>query len=335
MFKINNQIIGGSKVYIIAEIGINHQGSIKLCKKLIDKAKSSKADAIKLQISDPEFSYNKDTISYKIFKKNNLNFESLKKIKSYAIKKKITLFATPGDFQSLELVKNLNFPAIKISSGLLTNDALISEIAKLKKPLILSTGMAYMKEIKRAVKILKKQKLKNYVLLKCTSLYPCKPKFVNLNSLKSLKEKFPKNSIGFSDHTTGIESCVAAAALGAKVIEKHLTLNKNLKVPDQKVSCDPAEFKIMVKKIRYIEKIVGKENIFPTKQEIERRRHYHRSIIAVKKILKGENFSKDNIALKRSIGQKKGLHPKFFFKILRKKSKTNLINGSLISKRHF
>ena len=132
MFKIENHIIGGAKVFIIAEIGINHQGNLNKCKKLIDAAKKSGADAVKLQICNPNFSYNKNTSLYKIFKKNFLNFHQLKIIKSYATKKKIIIFATPGDFQSLETIKKLNFPVIKLSSGLLTNEALIVEICKLK-----------------------------------------------------------------------------------------------------------------------------------------------------------------------------------------------------------
>ena len=335
MFKINQHVIGGLKTFIIAEIGINHNGSINLCKKLIYQAKKSGADAVKLQISNPEYSYNRNTLSYKIFKKNFLDFKSLKKIKSYAQKIKITLFATPGDFQSLDIIKKLNFPAIKISSGLLTNEALICEIAKLKKPLILSTGMAYLNEIKKAILILKKNKFKSYALLKCTSLYPCKPNLVNLKSIKNLKQIFQKTPIGYSDHTLGIDTCVAAVALGAKIIEKHITLDKNLKVPDQKVSCDPKEFKKMVKKIRYTEKIIGEEYVFPTREEIKKRSLYHRSIIVVKRILKGQNFSKNNIALKRSVGFKKGLHPKYFFKVLGKKSKKNLKNGTPLKKEYF
>ena len=264
-----------------------------------------------------------------------MSFNQLKKIKNYAKKRKITLFATPGDFQSLETIKKLNFPAIKISSGLLTNEALVHEIAKLKKPIIFSTGMAYIREIKRAISIFKKFRNKKYAILKCTSLYPCPPNFINLKSLENLKEKFPKTPIGYSDHTNGIDSCVAAAALGAKIIEKHITLNKNLKVPDQKVSCNPFEFKILVKKIRYIEKIMGNENVFPNKLEIKKRVFYHRSIITVKKIFKGQRFNKDNIALKRSTSYKKGLHPKYFFKILGKKSKKILNNNTRISKHHF
>ena len=335
MFKIDNHIIGGSKVFIIAEIGINHKGSLKICKKLIYNAKKIGADAVKLQISNPEYSYEKNTPSYKLFISNKLLFSEIKEIKKFCKSLGITLFATPGDFQSLELIKKLNFPAIKISSGLMTNEALIKEAIKLKKPIIFSTGLAFKSEIKRIVSILKKSKKSNFAILRCTSLYPCPEKLLNLNSLKSLQKEFPKIPVGYSDHTKGIDACVAATALGAKIIEKHITLKSNFKAPDQKVSIEPSGFKELVKKIRFIEKILGQENIFPNKLEIKKRSTYHRSIITVKNILKGEVFTKDNIALKRSLTKKQGLHPKYFFKIIGKKSKADLRSGTKLTKSNF
>ena len=335
MFKIDNHRIGSSKVFIIAEIGINHNGNIVLCKKLVKQAKLSGADAVKLQISNPEYSYEKNTPSYKIFKKNKLSFSELKEIKKFCKSLRITLFATPGDFQSLEFIKKLNFPAIKISSGLMTNEALIREATKLKKPIIFSTGLAFKSEIKKTALIFKKSKNKNFAILKCTSLYPCPEKFVNLNSLKNLQKEFPKIPIGYSDHTKGIDACVAAAALGAKIIEKHITLKSNFKAPDKKVSIEPNGFKELVKKIRLIEKILGKENIFPNKLEIKKRSMYHRSIITVKNISKGEVFTKNNIALKRSLKKQQGLHPKYFFKIIGKKSKVDLKRGISLNKLNF
>ncbi len=332
VFKIGNYKIGSSKVFIIAEIGVNHRGKLNLCKKLIKQAKLSGADAVKLQISNPEYSYEKNTPSYKIFNNNKLQFSELKKIKKFCALLRIILFATPGDFQSLELIKKLNFPAIKISSGLMTNEALIKEATKLQKPIIFSTGMAFKSEIKKTASILKKSKSKNFAILRCTSLYPCPEKFVNLNSLKSLQKEFPKIPIGYSDHTRGIDACIAAVALGAKIIEKHITLKLNLKVPDQKVSIDPPSFKKLVNKIRSVEKILGQENIFPNKLEIKKRPLYHRSIITIKNISKGQVFTKNNIALKRSLNNRLGLHPKYFFKIIGKKSRQNLKKGAKLSK---
>ena len=159
-FKIGNKIIGKKRVFVIAEIGVNHNGSLSVCKNLIKKAKISGADAVKLQIINAEESYSKSTKSYKIFKKNFLNFEEIKKIKFYAKKLNIILFATPGDFSSLIIIKKLNFPAIKISSGLLTNIPLIVEASKLKKPIIVSTGFANLNEIRETVNKIKKCTIK-------------------------------------------------------------------------------------------------------------------------------------------------------------------------------
>ena len=206
----------------------------------------------------------------KFLKKNFLDFKSLKKIKSYAQKIKITLFATRSDFQSLDIIKKLNFPAIKISSGLLTNEALICEIAKLKKPLILSTGMAYLNEIKKAILILKKNKFKSYALLKCTSLYPCKPNLVNLKSIKNLKQIFQKTPIGYSDHTLGIDTCVAAVALGAKIIEKHITLDKNLKVQIKKSHAIQKNLKKWSKKLDILKKLLVRNMYFLQEKKLKK-----------------------------------------------------------------
>ena len=333
MFKIKNQIVGGSKVFIIAEIGINHNGNLNLCKKLISAAKKSGADAVKLQIIDPDSSYNKNTPSYKIFKKNILSFKQLVEIKNFAKIKKIILFATPGDFKSLEIIKKLKFPAIKISSGLITNEALLIEAAKTNLPIILSTGMAYLSEIKKASQILKKYKNKKYSILKCTSLYPSPASKVNLNSIITLGELF-NVPIGFSDHTKNNDACIASVSLGAKIIEKHFTLDKRLKVPDQKISADPNQFSKLVKSIRNIEKLLGNKDIFPSKEEIKKRKINHRTIISIKKIKKDEIFTIKNIALKRSLNSNSGLHPRYFFKIIGKKNKHPIRKDTKISKKN-
>lgn len=333
MFKIENKKIGGKNpTFIIAEIGINHKGSLSLCKKLVIKAKKAGADAVKLQIVSPLYSYCKNTFSYKIFKKNNLTFENLLKIKKFCKKKKIILFGTPGDFKSLEMIKKLKFPAIKISSGLVNNYPLIAEAAKTKLPIIISTGMAYLNEIKDAIKTIKRNRNKKYAILKCTSLYPAPPSEINLKVIKNLISKFNNIPIGYSDHANNHDACLGAVSLGAKIIEKHITLDKNLKVPDQKVSIDPNEFKQMVKSIRNIESLLGNENIKPTKKEIKNRGIYHRSVMSVRDIKMGEILSLNNISLKRSKGNKLGLKPKDFFKAIGKKIKNKIKIDSVITK---
>ncbi len=334
MLKINNRKIGpGSPVYIIAEIGINHKGNLKLCKKMIHSAKKNGADAVKLQIAVPEYSYSSNTTSFKIFKKNQLNTKQLINIKNYCKKKNITLFATPCDFQSLEIIKKLKFPAIKISSGLLTNLPLIQKAIETKLPIIVSTGMAYYKEIESVIKFFKKKKTNNFAILKCTSLYPSPSKTVNLKSIKKLEKL--RVTVGFSDHTQNNDACLAAVSLGAKIIEKHFTIDRKLKVPDQKISADPIQFKNLVNSIRNIEKLLGSDDIFPSFPEIKKRKINHRSIISIKSIKKGEKFNYQNISLMRSNGLKMGLDPKFYFKIIGKKSKKNISKETKINKNHF
>ena len=193
--------------------------------------------------------------------------------------------------------------------------------------------MAYISEIKKATKILEKYKNKKYSILKCTSLYPSPAFKVNLNSIKTLCKLF-NVPIGFSDHTVNNDACIASIPLGAKIIEKHFTLNKKLKVPDQKISADPNQFSEMVKTIRNIEKLLGNKNSFPTKEEISKRKINHRIIISVKKIKKNEIFTKNNIALKRSLNSNLGLHPRYFFKIIGKKNKHSINKDTKITKKN-
>ena len=334
MLKIDGRIIGKNyPIYIIAEIGINHNGNLNLCKKLILEAKKCGADAVKLQIVFPEYSYCKNTLSYKLFKKNNLGLKQLKEIKNFAKKIGITLFATPGDFQSLEIIKKLKFPAIKISSSSITNTPLIQKAADLKLPILFSTGMAYFREIKKIVKLLKSRGTKNFAILKCTSLYPSPPKSINLRSIKKLKQfNVP---VGFSDHTNNNDASIAAASIGVHIIEKHFTINKILNVPDKKISADPKEFKSLVNSIRNIEKLLGKIDSFPDTLEIRERKKNHRKIVSVKKITKDEIFSFQNLALKRTIKRYSGLEPNLISKIIGKKSKKNISADTIITFKHF
>lgn len=326
-YKIKNKTIGNS-IFIIAEIGINHDGSLSKCKKLIKYAKKSGADAVKLQITNPQESYSINTKSFQIFNKNLLKFNEIKKIKNYAKKLNIILFATPGDFSSLEIVKRLNFPAIKISSGLLTNLPLIREAAKIKKPIILSTGFSNLNEITEAVKTIKKFHNK-IMILKCTSIYPAPNSSLNLLSIKTLQRKF-KNFIGYSDHSLGDLACIVAVSLGAKIIEKHFTLNNKKSSADHKISLVPKQFKRMVEKIRDIEVCLGKENIFRTKYEEKQKKFYLRTLVASSFIGKNQNFSSSNISLKRSNLKGPRLHPKNYYKILNKIAKKNIKKGELI-----
>lgn len=329
--KISNIKIGlNKKTFIIAEIGVNHDGSVNKAKKLIYAAKKSGADAVKFQIINPDESYNKKTLSYNIFKPRTLSFKELLKLKKYAKKLKIIFFATPGDFSSLDVVKKLKCPAIKISSGLLTNIPIIKEAAKTKVPIIISTGFAEIKEIKEAVKTITKYHNK-LAVLKCTSLYPAPSHTLNLNAIKKLQKEF-KFVVGYSDHTLGELSCLIAVSLGAKIVEKHFTLNKKLPGADHRISMTPKEFLSMVKHIREIEIRLGKEKIFPSAKELKTRIFYRRTIVAKKFIQKGKTIHPEDLILQRNNLKGKRLHPREYFKIIGKKAKKNIFSNNLVKK---
>ncbi len=319
--KIGNKFIGDKfPTFIIAEIGINHLGNRNLCLQMIKSAIRAGADAVKLQIIDAMDSYSAETESYEVFSKFALSYKDLIFINNYCKNKKIILFATPGDLKSLNLVKKLKMPAIKISSGLLTNLFLIEKACKLNLPLILSSGMSYEKELDDALKICVKNKNRKICLLKCTSLYPANDMQLNLNTISYYKKKY-KIITGFSDHTLDRISSYVSVSKGAKVIEKHFTISKKLKYADNNLSMEPKEFKIMVKNIRRIENILGTIQLKPINKEVLKRNKNHRFILANKNIKKGEILNEKNIALKRTNSNKLKMKSKYFKKILGKKSK--------------
>lgn len=292
-----------NRVLVIAEIGINHLGDEKYCKKLIIEAIKSGADCVKLQIINPEESYEKGTKSYSLFKKYRLNFESLKRINNFCKRKNILLFATPGDMHSLNIIKKLKFPIIKISSGLNTNKYLINQSLKLNLPMIISLGMTNESEIKKIYKFVKK-KTTNFALLKCTSIYPSGDNELNLNSIKKLKKIF-NCTIGYSDHTLDDLAILVAISNGASIIEKHFTTNKKLKIADHKISMEPKEFKLMVKKIRRIEKILGEEKKFLSRKEKINKKKFQRILFSSKNITKNEILKIDKINFKRPVKRSK------------------------------
>ena len=332
-FKILNKNIGYNKpTFIISEIGINHNGSVEQCAKMILKSKQSGADSVKLQISDARESYHKKSTSHNIFKKNSLSKEEIIKLKKYAKNLKIILFATVGDFKSLGLIKKLMFPAAKISSGLLTNEPLIKEISKLKIPVILSSGMSFKKEIFNAINIVKKYNNNSGVaVLKCTSLYPAPYETINLAAIKAFNESF-KIPIGYSDHTIGNLACLSAVSMGSKIIEKHFTLDKTQRGLDHKLSADPKDLKQLITDIRNIEKIRGSSIIMPNKLELMQRTKMHRKIFACKNINSDEVFTLKNISLKRGYKKSNALDPKYFFKVLGKKAKKKINDDEAITK---
>lgn len=330
------------KTFIIAEIGVNHNGKIDLAKKLIKIAKNSGADAVKFQ------SYiSKDLVSKKAklasYQKKKVKHNSmLTMLERYELKKKdqkflfkyckkanIEFISSAFDLSSLDFLANeLNLKRLKVPSGEITNLPYLKELAKTKKPIILSTGMANTAEIQRALKVLKNNGVKNNMIsiLHCNTAYPTPINDSNLKSIPFLKKKF-KLKVGFSDHTIGMEAALAAVTLGANIIEKHLTLNKKLIGPDHASSMTPNEFKNMVLSIRKVELCLGKKNKPVTKSEKKNIKFVRKSIVAKKTILKGEKFNHQNLTTKRP---GTGISPFLWNKVLKLKAKKNFKQDELI-----
>ena len=323
------------KTFIIAEAGVNHNGKISLAKKLIKIAKKCNADAVKFQLFNaldlatqnaPKAKYQKKneknySNQFSMLKKYQLNLNELKILKNYCNKLNIEFLCSVFDTQSLELLKKIKIKKIKIPSGEINNLPLLIKVSELKIPTILSTGMSSLDDIKYALSIITKKNLKKKLItiLHCNTEYPTPLKDANVTSITQLKKKFNIN-VGYSDHTLGIESSLAAVALGASIIEKHFTLSRNLNGPDHKASLNPKELQDFIIKIRNLEKSLGDGKKKITKSEKKNILIVRKSIVATKNIKKGNYFNKKNIALKRPAG---GLSPKSWFKVLNKKSKYN------------
>jgi len=333
-FKVKNFTIGRSeKVFIIAEIGINHNGDFAKCKRLILAASQAGANAAKIQTIDVDESYTKNSQSYKAFKNKNFSNNELIKLRNYANNLGIVFFSTPGDLKSLQRLIKIKIPIIKISSGLATNFPLIGEVLKKNIPVIISTGFSTINDLVELKKFLKNFKSKKIVLLKCTSSYPAHPNSIDLNSIKFLKNEFDL-PVGYSDHTLGDTAPIVAASLGAVVIEKHFTLNKHQKGGDHKISLEPTEFEVMVKKIRLTEKMLGK-GTFELSEEIKKKRKkFLRCLVAKKEIQKGDIFSLENIGFFRHPDGNIGLEPKYYYKLRNKKSKIKFKKGEIFINKH-
>ena len=322
------------KVFIIAEIGINHEGSIKKCLYLIKKAKLAGADAVKLQTINPENNYVEKSKSFKIFNKGILTPNETKKAFNYAKKCKIKIFTTCGDIETAKWVEKLNPTAWKISSGLIHHIPLISYLSKFKRTMILSTGIAKYDEIEKAVKTIKKKGNNKIVVLQCTSNYPVKFENINLSKIRLYKKRF-KCDVGFSDHSIGSDAAFLSVAAGATYLEKHFTLNKKSKGFDHKISLEPKEFKNMVHKIRLAEKMMGSKNLKLKKNILKIRNTLKRIIVAKKDIKKGDKLSEKNLSIKRGFNTKNSLPPVMINKIIGKKSLKSAKKDSNITNNHF
>ncbi len=332
-FKIENKIIGNKKVFIIAEIGINHGGNFKKCIQMIKAAASAGADSVKIQTNEVSESYMENTDSYKEFKNKNFSDNQLEKIKKYSKKLGVVFFSSPGDIKSLIRLAKIKVSAMKISSGSATNLPLIKEAIKRKIPTIISTGFSTKEDLDNLKKFINKFNFKKIAILKCTSNYPADPNDLDLHSINFLKKKF-NLVVGYSDHTIGDLAPTIAISCGAKIIEKHFTLNKLQKGADHKISLEPEEFKKMVQKIRIAEKMFGSSTYRIVKKIKKKRKYFLRRITAKKEIKKGDIFSFENVGFMRHKKGKLGLEPIYFFDLNKKKSKVNIKKGQIFTRKH-
>ena len=317
-FAIGNRKIGpGQPVFVIAEVGVNHHGDAALCARMIEAAAASGADAVKLQTVDAEESYVAGTVSHAEFRDKSLDDAAMQQMMALAERLGIILFSTPGDFASLDRMCRLGMPAVKVSSGLMTNQPLIAEAARRGLPMIISTGLAYEEEIALAITTAQQHGSPGVAVLKCTALYPAPDETINLDGMQSLGRRFGI-PVGYSDHTLDDLACLSAVALGATVIEKHFTLDKHRTGADHHISMEPSEFGHMVVQIRRLSIMRGDGRIVPAPAEEAVRAQRHRCLIARKPIAAGEVFTPSNVGLKRPLPGAAGLPPSSYETVLGK-----------------
>ena len=329
-----------SHIFIIGEAGVNHNGDLNTAKKMVDKAVDAGVNAIKFQTfkannlvtkyaKKAPYQINnsgKEISQLEMLKKLELSFEEYKELKNYCDMKKTMFLSSPFDLESIDFLNSMDMSIFKIPSGEIDNVPYLIKIAKLKKKVILSTGMSNLADIEFALNILRENGTKDIVLLHCNSDYPTKMKEVNLFAMKTMESAF-KVPVGYSDHTEGIEAAIAAAALGAKVIEKHFTLDKNMQGPDHKASLGPLELKYMVKCVRNIERALGDGIKAQTPSEKVNGLAARKSLVAKISIASGEVFTEENICVKRP---GTGISPKNWSYVIGKKAKKSFKKDELI-----
>lgn len=304
-----------SSVYIIAEAGVNHNGSLDVAKKLVEAAAKAGADAVKFQTftadnlvskQAPKAEYQTQTTAkeesqYAMLKRLELDLEAHKELMRLCVEKGIEFLSTPFDHRSIEVLDALGLETFKIGSGELTNLPYLRKIGALNKQIILSTGMADLGEVEDALEVLTQAGtgLENITVLHCNTEYPTPMQDVNLRAMQTISAAFPGIRVGYSDHTLGIEVPIAAVALGALVIEKHFTLDKNMPGPDHRASLEPQDLKAMVSAIRNIETARGTGIKTPSQSELKNKPIARKSIVAARAIAKGEIFKEENLTVKR------------------------------------
>mgnify|MGYP001223650553 CR=1 FL=1 len=300
------------RVYLIAEIGVNHNGSLELAKEMIDLAIEAGADAAKFQTftaeglvtpGTPKVKYQASTTDdaeshYKMLEKLELSREYHRILKKYCDEKKIDFISTPYDEDSVDFLEDLNVELYKIASADIVDHLLLEKVARTNKPVILSVGMATLQEIDQAIDIFKNNDNQDIILLHCVSNYPCSLESLNLNVLQTLKSRY-NLPIGYSDHSQGHDAAMLSVAFGAKVIEKHFTSDKSLDGPDHKASSDPNEFRQLVEAIRRGEKILGSEEKICQDEEFQMSQVSRKSVTLKNNLSRGDVISRNDIVMKR------------------------------------
>ena len=336
--KFGNRMMGdGHPAYLIAEVGINHNGDLDIAKKMIEGALYAGCDAVKFQKRDLNSIYRKEVLENPnlesqgteiligILKEVELEEKDYREIIEYCKEKEITFLCTPWDKVSVDFLEKFNVTAYKIASADMTNFPLIKYVAETKKPMMISTGMSTLEEIEKTVDFVKNLKAQ-FALLHCSSTYPSHLDMLNLSMIPHLREKF-NIPVGYSGHEMSILPSLIAASMGAVVIERHITLDKKMEGLDHSASLEPEELKQLVQNIREAEIAVGKPVKKITRGEILQREVLGKSIVCSKTIELGEEISENNIEVK---GPAKGLSPQHYYEILNKKSNRKIEKGDYI-----
>ena len=336
----NKEISDTSPVFIITEAGVNHNGNMKLAKQLIDIAAEANADAVKFQTFKTgniilehveKAPYQKKTTGqsesqYEMLKKLEVTKSQNEELMKYCQEKGILFLSTPFDEESLTELVDINIPAIKVASTDLTNLPFLKKIAMTGKPIFLSTGMSFLSEVQMALEEIYSNN-SNVVLLQCTANYPIEDIEANLNVLKTYQKMFDI-IVGYSDHSVGIGASPFAVPMGAKVVEKHFTLNTSDKGPDHKTSLNPSELKEYVRIIRQVEVYLGDYIKKPSIAELKTRKSLQKNLVAACDIDKGEILTTEKITAKRTGGV--GISPIYFNDILGEKASKNYIKNDII-----
>lgn len=338
-FLIGNRLVAEDQpAFIIAEMSANHLGDYNRAIKLIEEVKKTGADAIKLQTYTPDtitIDSNEETFRiekgglwegntlYTLYQQAYTPWEWQESLKKYANSLGLECFSSPFDHTAVDFMESIGMPAFKIASYEINDIPLIRRAARTGKPIIISTGVAYLEDIETALRVCKEEKNENVILLKCTSAYPCPYEDMNIRVIPNMRETFDC-MVGLSDHTLGSEVALGAIALGAKMIEKHVTLKRSDGGVDSAFSMEIEEFKNMVSQIRNLEKALGRVTYHLTEKQIEGRR-VSRSLYVVKDIKQGEKLTEENI---KSIRPNNGLHTKYYEQILGSKAARDLKKGT-------